>query len=514
MHKTLLGMSLFLLLIGLAHGQEKDKIVNDTWNAAYIEGARSGYFHSTTRQSERDGQKVFTTNMEMDLQLKRYGEVINLRMETGDEETADGKVLGVSLIQYLDKNGKQVFKGRIKDDKLLLRIGANPLERTFPWNPEVVGMYKQEQLSKERKLKPGDTYEFLNYELSLLAAVKVQVLAKDFEEVDVLDVVNPNAPKPAVERIKKKLLRVEIRHGKVKVGGNEIQLPGLTSWVDDSYESIRSQIELPGMGQVTLYRATEAVARQKPNPELMPDLGLNSLIKLDKPLGRVHDAKEAVYRITVKGDDDPTTIFVQDARQRVQNHKDHTFDLQVKAVRQPDEKEQPGEPKAEFLKSSFFLDSDSPKIKELAGKIVGDEIDPWKKAQRIEKWVHEHMKGDNSLGYVTASQIARDLRGDCRQHGMLTAALCRAAGIPARTALGVVYGQDPKQGPVMGFHLWTEVWIKGQWLALDATLGRGSIGAGHLKITDHSWTDTQTLAPLLPVVRAIGKIKVESVTVE
>jgi hypothetical protein len=49
---------------------------------------------------------------------------------------------------------------------------------------------------------------------------------------------------------------------------------------------------------------------------------------------------------------------------------------------------------------------------------------------------------------------------------------------------------------------------------VDATLGRGGIGPGHLKVTDASWHNTQTLAPLLPVVRVMGKLAVEVVQVE
>jgi transglutaminase-like putative cysteine protease len=273
-------------------------------------------------------------------------------------------------------------------------------------------------------------------------------------------------------------------------------------------------MELGGMGLVRLYRTTEAYARLEPDTSKMPDLGLNSMIKLDKPINGVHNAKSAIYQITVKGDDDPATIFTRDARQRVVSQKGPTLELEVKALKQPEVKEQPGEVDPEFLKSSFFLDSDSPRVKALAAQIVGDETDPWKKAKQIEKWVHEKMSPDNGLGFVTASQIARDLKGDCRQHGMLTAALCRAANVPARTALGLVYAPHPQHGPVLGFHLWTEVWIKGQWLALDATLGQGGIGAGHLKIADHNWNDTESLAPLLPVIRAMGKIKIDSVRVE
>jgi hypothetical protein len=68
--------------------------------------------------------------------------------------------------------------------------------------------------------------------------------------------------------------------------------------------------------------------------------------------------------------------------------------------------------------------------------------------------------------------------------------------------------------PFLGFHMWTEVWVKGQWLGLDATLGEGSIGPGHLKISDHSWHNTQTLAPVLPVLRVMGKAKVEVLSVK
>ncbi len=516
MRKHLLSLSLVLLIVGFAPGQDKPgKVIKDTWDAAYVEGVRAGYFRSTIREGERDGQKLLTATLEMNLSIKRYSSVITMRMETGDEETADGKVVGLFLTQFLDKGGKQAIKGRVKDGKLLLRVGANPLEIPLPWNDKVIGLYKQDQLFQEHKIKPGDSLEYLNYELSVQSAVTVKVQAKDFEEVDVLDVSNPNAPKPAVERIKKKLLRIEILPGKVKVGQEEIALPRLTAWLDGQYETQRSQMELPGLGQVTLYRTTEAVARQEGvAPAQMPDLGLNSLIKLDKPIDRLQDAKAIVYRVTVKDDDAPTTIFTRDSRQKVLGQNGNTFELEVKSARNTDLTDQGGEAKAEFLKSSFFLDSDSPVIKELAAKIVGDETDPLKKAQRIEKWVHEKMHPDNGIGYMTASQIARDLKGDCRQHGMLTAALCRAAGIPARTALGLVYVNDRTHGPLLGFHLWTEAWIKGQWLPLDATLGQGGIGAGHLKITDHSWADTQTLAPLLPVVRAMGKIKIEVVRVE
>ena len=59
--------------------------------------------------------------------------------------------------------------------------------------------------------------------------------------------------------------------------------------------------------------------------------------------------------------------------------------------------------------------------------------------------------------------------------------------------------------------MWTEVWARGRWLPLDATLGRGFVGGTHLKITDASWHNRRDLAPLLPVVRVLGKMSIEVV---
>jgi transglutaminase-like putative cysteine protease len=217
------------------------------------------------------------------------------------------------------------------------------------------------------------------------------------------------------------------------------------------------------------------------------------------------------YRITVKGDDDPTTTFAHDERQEAGKAKGQTFDLTVRSVREPGTDKTPAAD--EYLASSAFVTSDDAEVMKLAAKAVGAETDPWKKACLIEKYVHEHMTGSTDVGFATAAQIARNLKGDCRQHALLTAAMCRAAKIPSRTALGLVY-VNHERGPFLGFHMWTEVYVGGKWLGIDAVLGQGGIGPGHLKVNDHSWADTQSLGPLLPVTRVMGKVTVEIVDVK
>jgi hypothetical protein len=516
MKKPLFCCVLLLLLCPQLRAQPKPepKVVKDTWDAAYLEGAKIGWFRTLVTVTESDGKKITSTTLSMELTIRRYNSVVKMRMDSETRETPDGKVVGMTLTQYLDQ-GKQVVWAEVTgEDKLIVGVGDQRRGQLLPWDPKAIGPQAQERLPAERKVKPGDRYDYLNYELALRQAIKVSVVVGQPEEVDIL--VPPTDPKGKAERVKKRLLRMEASSDKVKVGENLIELPKLTSWVDEEYRTLRSEMEMPGLGVLTLYRSTEAVARQEGvAPHLLPDSGLNTLVPLNQRVEGMHDRKEAVYRITIKNDSDPASSFARDARQEASNVKENSFELRVRAIRQPPpEGGRPVPVKEEFLKSNDFVTSDDAAVKELAAKAVGAETDPWKKALRIEKWVHDNMTPNTGIGFATAAQTARDLKGDCRQHALLSAAMCRAAGVPSRTALGLVYYEDRERGPVLGFHMWTEVFIRGEWLGLDATLGKGGVGPGHLKINDHSWHDTQSLAPLLPVIRVMGRVRVEVLRAE
>src|SRR5205823_12338943 len=108
----------------------------------------------------------------------------------------------------------------------------------------------------------------------------------------------------------------------------------LTAWMDAEYTVARSAMDLPGLGRLTLYRTSMAVAKEEgAAPDLLPDLGLQTLIRLDKYIERVHGRAEVVYRITIKDDDEPLTAFAKDARQEARAGKDGAVELRVRAVR-------------------------------------------------------------------------------------------------------------------------------------------------------------------------------------
>jgi hypothetical protein len=107
--------------------------------------------------------------------------------------------------------------------------------------------------------------------------------------------------------------------------------------------------------------------------------------------------------------------------------------------------------------------------------------------------------------------VAESREGDCTEHAVLLAALLRALELPARVSIGLVYAPS-EQG--FAFHLWTEVYLNGRWLPLDGTLGRGGIGAAHLKLADSSLAGDNAYASFLPVAQVLGRLKIEVLDID
>jgi len=496
MRRTFVCLVVLLLAARAGADQPKGRLLLDHWYAAYLNGAKAGFVHTTVREFG-SGTKILRTVNELDLRVKRFKDDVRMFMQTGTDETPAGKVTGVFMRQGLAEGQQLVLTGTVDDEQLHVKVTglANPMDKKIWWNDQVIGLYGEMNLFRNKKVKPGDTFSYMHYEPSLNAVVTVKVTVKDFEEID-------NNGR------KLKLLRVESRPDKI-LG---VQLPASSLWLNKDLDVVRSQVEMEGLGKLVLVQTSKEEAQRRDGPTAkLPDIGLTNLIRLNRRIEDPHETDSVTYRITLPNDDEPATAFVRDSRQKVARAKGKSFELTIQAIRKPDPDTDGGEDNvAEYLKSNDFINSKDAKVREFAAEAVGREKDPWRKAQRIERWVHDHMRVVNfSVAMATADHVARTLEGDCSEFAMLTAAMCRAAGVPARIAVGLVYAEN-KGMPTLAYHMWTEVCVAGQWLALDATLGRGSVGACHLKITHHSWNDTQSIAPLLPLTRVmLGKPAIE-----
>ncbi len=475
------------------------ELVEESWESAQVEGAKIGFRHTTVHRIDTANGKRLRASAELELTFKRNNALLRLRRVSGTEETADGKVVGVFMRQGQEGGRQMVLTGTLEDGRMHVRIDNGRSDRRLPWSDDVVGLYRLEHLFQERKPKPGERWTIKRYNPTYNTVVTVDLAVKEREEIHRLG-----------RSDKSKLLRIELTPQPLEAPGIKVHPPMEVWWLDERFVPVERQIELEGLGAVVLTRTTKEAATAATAPRQLADIGLKTLIPLNRALPRPYATRSAVYRITLRGDRDPGSALARDDHQDIRALHGDTFELHVHPVQKSEPRSNRSEgsgPPAECLKPCYFIDCGDARVKELARRAAGSETEPWAKARRVERWVKQNMHVDNVAPMGPASDAARQLSGDCRHFALLTAALCRAEGIPARTAIGLLYVEKGRR-PTMGFHMWTEVWIDGQWLGLDATLGQGGVSAAHIKINDHTWHDTPSLTPLLPARRILGKIAI------
>ena len=136
MHRYgLLGLGLIVVLSSPSAAQPVGKLVEETWDAAYLDGFKSGFFHTQVREISLNGQKIFRTTIDMNLSLRRFTETITMRMESGTDETeAVSKLLHeMPVDDVFGRGGKVGPNGRMIHDMYLLEV-KKPSESKQAWD--------------------------------------------------------------------------------------------------------------------------------------------------------------------------------------------------------------------------------------------------------------------------------------------------------------------------------------------------------------------------------------------
>lgn len=150
-----------------------------------------------------------------------------------------------------------------------------------------------------------------------------------------------------------------------------------------------------------------------------------------------------------------------------------------------------------YLSGTTKIQKDAPEIKELAKKITKDAKIDRERAKLITEWVNKNIN-KRLKDKSSALEVLLTREGECEAHSMLTAALLRSVGIPAKIVGGVVYSKEFK-----GFlyHAWNEVWIDGHFVPLDTTFGEFPAKPYHLKLTEENNMEE--------VIFYLGKLKIQ-----
>jgi len=122
---------------------------------------------------------------------------------------------------------------------------------------------------------------------------------------------------------------------------------------------------------------------------------------------------------------------------------------------------------------------------------------PRRVAEELNSGVFNMLDKQITFSVPSALQVLETRQGDCNEHTVLYVAMARALGLPARTAVGLVYTNG-----AFFYHAWPEVWL-GEWVAVDPTFGQAPADAAHIRFVIGG------LAQQVEIVRLIGNLNIE-----
>lgn len=439
----------------------------DEWYAVMMAGAKSGHMHNTFERTERDGKEIIRTKTDMTMIAGRGEVQIQVNMLQTTEETLDGEPLRFTSKQTMAKVAT-VTQGTFSNGKVRIvekQFGFFPTDaKTYdlPKGAKMSWGAYREQIA--HGLDPGSKFEISIYEPTL-APDKLITTQVEVHEKESLDLFGR------------------------KVDGirttQKMQLPGTalgemnlstTTWLTEEGEVLKMRMSIMNI-DVDLVACSKAVALSKNDPA---DLMTDTLIRATGDA----DSDAATMRFRLEWDQDMPAMPETDMQKVVKREDKSAVLVNTRYSARP---KTPGKPltdeeKERYLAATSTLNHKDPQVARLAKKAAAGETDPEKLADQLRRFVSDYVKSKNlSVGFATASEVARSKEGDCSEHGVLLAALGRAVGIPSRVATGYVHAEEfLGQENIFVGHLWTQFHINGQWVDVDAALHQTDVDPTHI----------------------------------
>jgi len=462
------------------------------WQVIHMDKDRVGYSRSSSRPLVVNKRKLLRSEMEMHMTIKRFGQTLKMQTTLEVIETPEGEMVSYDFQMKNPPVSLSHTVGRIEGSQLKIEttIAGVKQNTSINWDPAVKSPAYQDRLLRETGFKPGESRSFKAFLPEFNQIATVHLAAEDYRSMKLLD---------GTER---KLLKVTMTQSLLPT------VP-IRAYLDESGEALMTVTEVAGQTLTTYKVDADEALKEIAGGEL--DIAVNTLVKTRR-IPHAHQTKKIVYRLTLPGED-LTQHFVSGGTQTVQANGPGSALVTVTAVT-PSATGKTVRAEPEYLESSLFLQSNDPEVMRHAEQASLGETDPARIAVRMEQYVNKRLKKKNfSTALASAAEVARALEGDCTEHAVLLAAMLRAKKIPSRIAVGMVYAESLS---AFGGHMWTEAFLGGEWIPLDATLGRGGIGAAHLKMAESSFSanSPSPVLTFMPLLRVLGKLSIEPVEIE
>jgi hypothetical protein len=489
---------LVILTVAAAFGiaASERAIAQESWDAIYVGGGKTGWVHTYVKKVQHKGRDYLNVRIDIEHKIKRGDDVAVVNLMYGTIETLDGEVLRLDTLtaagtQKLRAHG-DVIRGTMK---LALEGSGQRQELAIPWSSDIRGPYAPEQSMAKKAMTANETRNLRMFMPELNKICDVTLQARGIEPV----VMGDGEKRP--------LLRVE---QKTKVDGKPRPEFDATLWADTGGQILKSEQDI--FGGVVMYRTTEKAAKSPGGP-VQFDMIKNTFVKVTREIPNPDQPRSVKYKLTLKGGN-PADAISADSRQTIQAGPDaNSAILEVKRLGPEDGEPGPAVVDEQYLQPNAILTSTDQQVRSLARAATRGVDDPWQKAMKINSAACRYIppgRKNFKTAFAAASEVARDRTGDCTEHAVLAAAMCRSAGIPSRVAIGLVYVDAPKEElKGFGFHMWIEVYVNQRWVALDPTWDQSDVDAVHIKVADSSLQGVSPFEVFTPLLKVAGKLEIE-----
>ena len=481
------------LVTAIGLGFASSARAQESWDAIYLAGSHVGFVHTSVEKVRAEGKDYLRVRIDQEQSIRRGRDVAVTKLTYGTIETLDGQVL--RLDTFTDLGAQRIrARGDVIGGELTLIVEAagGKQQQVIPWGSDIRGPYAAEQSMARNPMKPGETRS-----LKMFMPVLNKVCEIELQALGVESTVMGDA-KP------RNLLHVE---QKTKIDGTLKREYDLRIWVDQEGQVLKQEQDI--LGGLVQYRTTKEAAKSKGGAGGF-DLITGSFIKVKHVLKNAEQSRMVRYNLTCK-EGQPADFVLADPRQSLQPGANQNNAILTVESRGPlDGEAGPNDVDPQFKKSNVLVTSDDREVRRLALRATQGVKDPWEKIKRINRWVHKNVTTKTfAITFAAANEVARDRAGDCTEHSVLAAAMCRAVDIPSRVAAGLVYVEKEA---AFGYHMWVEVYVNQRWVAIDPTWDQVSVDATHIKVSDSSLDGVSPIEAFSPVVRLMGgKIEIDPI---
>ena len=442
---------------------EKITESSEEWWGVFFRGEKIGYA-SQTIAPKPNGYKLVDRSL---LQLNLMGAVQPAATRLEMDADQDW-VLERFTFELVSSQVRFDVQGWFRDGRLRLEIESaghkSTRELALTQAPYLLAALKPYVVTQQ--LEPGKKFLFSTFDPATLSQQVTTVVVEGREPIQV-----GNRTEPAIK------LRQSFRGISV------------TSWVDGQGRTLKEE----SPAGLSLVRQGADEARSLRGRAASLDIVAQTAV----PVSRQLSESQLTHglQIRLKGIHVASFPLLHGGRQTLRGD---VLEIRPEPLAQTSQKLPVADPRlVAHLQPTPFLQTEHPEIRALAARIVGLETDARKAALKLKDWVYREIAKEPTVSIPNALEVLRTKKGDCNEHAVLFNALARAAGIPAKTVVGLVYMRGG-----FYYHAWSEIWL-GEWVSLDPVLNQFPADLAHIKFLEGE-IDRQ-----IDLLQLIGNLKIE-----